>query len=178
MTQAGAGCSVALSATSMSASPAGGNGFSNITAGACCPWSAASNDSWITVTSAPSVLTTAACCSRSPRPQRLCAHRYADHCVADLTVSHRSACTYTLIPEPVDDCQRRQQLDGGAHAKRLHVDCGHQLIYTLTPTTRTMPAAGGTGTFTVGTASGCVWAATTTAPVAPGELRIVAIGGN
>ncbi len=101
--------------------------------------------------------------------------------------------------------------------------------YTLTPTTRTMPAAGGSATFTVGTASGCVWAATTnqtwisvsgsgtasgsvsftvqpnagtssrvgaiaigtqvftvvqnsgsttTAPVAPGGLRIVAIGGN
>jgi hypothetical protein len=34
--------------------------------------------------------------------------------------------------------------------------------YTLTPTSRTHPGGGGSGTITVGTSSGCAWQATTT----------------
>jgi len=100
VTQAGAGCTFGLSATSMSASAAGGNGFSNITAGAGCPWSAASNDSWITVTSAPSgtgngsvLFTVGANPNASARTGTLTIASQT------FTVSQAAAaCTYTLIP--------------------------------------------------------------------------------
>ena len=50
VTQAGAGCTFAISSTSSSVVAAGGTGSTNVTAGVGCPWSAASHDSWITVT--------------------------------------------------------------------------------------------------------------------------------
>ena len=54
VTQAAAGCTFAISANSLSVVAAGGTGSTNVTSGAGCAWTAASNDSWITVTSGAS----------------------------------------------------------------------------------------------------------------------------
>ena len=51
VTQAGVGCTFAISSNSLSAPAAGSTGSTNVTALAGCPWSASSNNSWITVTS-------------------------------------------------------------------------------------------------------------------------------
>ena len=54
VTQAGAGCTFAISSNSVAVVAAGGTGSTNVTAGVGCPWSAASNASWITMTSGAS----------------------------------------------------------------------------------------------------------------------------
>ncbi len=51
---AAAGCSYALSSTSLSAPGSGGSAQVNITAGAGCTWTAVSNSAWITITSGTS----------------------------------------------------------------------------------------------------------------------------
>jgi hypothetical protein len=48
------GCTYALSASSQPMGNAGGNGFVNVSAGAGCSWTAASNAAWVTITSATS----------------------------------------------------------------------------------------------------------------------------
>lgn len=50
VTQAAAPCSYALSPGSVTVPPAGGEGRTNVSAGGGCAWTAASNESWITVT--------------------------------------------------------------------------------------------------------------------------------
>jgi len=50
ISQAGNGCSYSISPTSQSFTPAGGTGSVTVTALAGCAWTAASNNSWITVT--------------------------------------------------------------------------------------------------------------------------------
>ncbi len=51
VTQAAAGCTFAISSNSLSVVAAGDTGSTTVTAGAGCAWTAASNVSWITVTS-------------------------------------------------------------------------------------------------------------------------------
>ncbi len=54
VTQAGIVCTYALSSTALSVPNSGGNGIVNVTSQAVCAWTAASNASWITVTSGAS----------------------------------------------------------------------------------------------------------------------------
>jgi hypothetical protein len=54
VTQAPAGCTFSLSATSQSAPATASTGSTSVTTQNGCPWSARSNDSWITVTGATS----------------------------------------------------------------------------------------------------------------------------
>ena len=49
--QAAAACTFAIAPSSLSVAANGGPGSASITAGAGCPWSSQSNDSWITITS-------------------------------------------------------------------------------------------------------------------------------
>ena len=51
VTQAGVGCTFSTSSNSLSVTAAGGAGSTNVTSPSGCPWSATTNDSWITVTS-------------------------------------------------------------------------------------------------------------------------------
>ena len=51
VTQAGVGCTFTISSNSLSVTAVGGSGSTNVTSPSGCPWSATTNDSWITVTS-------------------------------------------------------------------------------------------------------------------------------
>jgi hypothetical protein len=51
VTQAGVGCTYSISSNALSVAAAGGTGSTDVTSPGGCPWSATSNDSWITVTS-------------------------------------------------------------------------------------------------------------------------------
>ena len=100
VTQAAAGCTFAISSNSLSVVAAGGTGSTNVTSGAGCDWSAASNDSWITVTSGASGS------GNGPVGFSVAANPNTSARTGTLTIATRtftvsqaaSACSYSLTP--------------------------------------------------------------------------------
>ena len=135
VTQAAAGCTFAISSNSLSVVAAGGTGSTNVTSGAGCAWSAASNDSWITVTSGASDS------GNGPVGFNVAANPNTSARTGTLTIATKtftvsqaaSACSYSLTPTSravgsvrrqhdderddgagvrVDGCQQRDRMAG------------------------------------------------------------------
>ena len=100
VTQAAAGCTFAISSNSVSVVAAGGTGSTNVTSGAGCNWSAASNDSWITVTSGASGSGNASIgFSVASNPNTSARTGTLTIATRTFTVSQAaSACSYSLTP--------------------------------------------------------------------------------
>jgi hypothetical protein len=193
--QNAAGCSYSISPTSQTVAAAGGTGSATVTTTAGCSWTAASNASWINITAGGSG-------------------------------SGAGSTTFTVAPS-TSTAQRSGSLTI-AGRQFMVTQSPNTCTYTLTPASRTLTGTGGSGTITVGTSSGCTWAASTnqswitvsgtgtasgsasytvqpnttgttrtgaisigtqvfaviqttgggTAPVPPGGLRIIAVGGS
>ena len=193
--QNAAGCSYSISPTSQTVAAAGGTGSAAVTTTAGCSWTATSNATWINITAGGSG-SGAGSTSFTVAPSTSTAQR-----TGSLTIAGRQF----IVTQSPNTC-----------------------TYTLTPASRTLTGTGGSGTITVGTSSGCAWAASTnqswitvsgngtasgsasytvqpnttganrtgaisigtqvfaviqstgggTAPVPPGGLRIIAVGGS
>ena len=100
LTQAAAGCTFAISSNSLSVVAAGGTGSTNVTSGAGCAWSAASNDNWITVTSGASGTANGSVgFSVAANPSTSARTGTLTIATRTFTVSQAaSACSYSLTP--------------------------------------------------------------------------------
>ncbi len=100
VTQAGVGCTFTISSNSLSVPAAGGAGSTNVTSPAGCPWSAAANDNWITVTSG------ASSSGNGSAGFSVAANPNASARTGTLTIASQTftvtqaaaACTFTLTP--------------------------------------------------------------------------------
>ena len=213
VTQAGVGCTFTMSSNSLSVTAAGGTGSTNVTAPAGCPWSAAANDTWITVTSGGSgsgngsagfsvaanpnasartgtltiasqtftVSQAAAACTYTltPTSQPMsngggsgstsvtapngCAWTAANNAAAWLTITGgatgngNGTVTYTALSNPNAQPRSGTLTIGGQTftVNQAAATCD----YTLTPTSQTILATGGTGSSGVTALAGCAWTA-------------------
>ena len=128
VTQNAASCAFTVSPTTMQAPFAGANGSATVTTSDGCAWTAATNTSWITVTSGAEG-TTSGEVNFTVAPSTATSQR-----LGSLTIAGRSFAV---------------------------TQAGNTCSYVLTPANRTIGGEGGTGSITVGTASGCPWTATT-----------------
>ena len=126
VTQAGAACTFAISSNSLSVAAAGGTGSTNVTSSTGCPWSAGSNNAWITVTSG------ATGSGNGSMGFSVAANTATIGRTGTLTVAGQ---TFTV--------------------NQAAAAC----TFTLTPTVRTVVAAGGTASTSVAAGSGCAWTA-------------------
>ncbi|MEN3332958.1 MAG: hypothetical protein V7641_2323 [Blastocatellia bacterium] len=122
-------CSGTLSPTSHVFPASGGDGSVSVTAPAGCNWTAASDVSWITLTSASSASGSA---------------MVTFEVRENATGSARSG-TVTIGGQSFTAMQ-----DSGL---------GDNCDYTISPTAQSFPAAGGNGTLNVANAEGCAWQA-------------------
>jgi hypothetical protein len=106
---------------------AGANGSATVTTSNGCAWTAASNTSWITVTSGAEG-TASGQVNFTVAPSMAASQR-----IGTLTIAGRSL----VVTQAANTCS-----------------------YVLTPANRMIGGEGGTGSITVGTASGCPWTAT------------------
>ena len=193
VTQNTSTCAFTVSPTSQTVPAAGGNGSATVATTTGCAWTATTSAAWITVT-------------------------------GGATGSGNGSATFTVAPSTFSTQRTGLLTIAGRTFTVTQTAC----TYTLTPGSRTHTGAGGPGTITVGTSSGCAWQATTTqswisvsgngtasgsvsytvqpntssssrtgsisigtqvfsvvqsagggtAPVSPGGLRIIAIGGS
>ncbi|HLF82609.1 MAG TPA: choice-of-anchor V domain-containing protein [Blastocatellia bacterium] len=126
-------CSYSLSSPSGFFSMSGGAGKVNLTTGAGCDWAAASDTSWITLTSSGNG-TGSDTVTFEVRENFTSSARSGTLIIADLT--------YTVVQ------------DGGL---------GEGCNYVISPTAVVYPPGGGSGTINVFAASGCAWQAATNA---------------
>src|ERR1700685_3290699 len=124
-----ASCSFAMSPSNFSISPSGGTSSFSLATGAGCPWSAVSQEAWLTITSGTSGTSSGTVSfSVAPNPAafpRTATIQAGNGLVsATFTVNQVGACSYSLSSQ----------------------------LVVLSP-------GGGTGTVTVNTQTGCVWSA-------------------
>jgi WD40 repeat protein len=126
-------CSGTLSPTSHVFSASGGDGSVSVNAPAGCNWTATSDVSWITLTSASSASGSALVTFE----------------VRGNTTGSARTGTVTIAGQTFTAMQ-----DSGA---------GDNCDYTISPTAQSFPAAGGSGTVNIAAAEGCAWQAVSNA---------------
>lgn len=135
ITQAGVACTYALNPTAASIGAGGGNGQFTVTTQGGCAWSVTGGADWVTVT-AP----------------------------AGGSGSGTGDVTYTVQANP-DATPRTATLNAGGQAYTIsQAAAAAPCTYTLNPASGSFESAAAGGTFTVTTAAGCAWTATTADP--------------
>jgi len=212
--QSGASCTYTLTPTSQTVLATGGTGSVGVTSIAGCAWTAASSNTWLTISAGASgngdgLVTFSAAANTSTQQrtgtltiagQTFTVNQNAAGCSYSIspasqsvpmaggnvstTVTTTAGCNWTTVSNVPWITVTAGASGSGSGQARFTIApststaqrTGSLLIagrtfmvtqaantcsYLLTPASRTLTGAGGSGTFTVGTASGCVWVAAT-----------------
>ena len=182
------GCSYSLSTTSENIPAGGGNGSVGVSAAAGCPWTAASNASWLTIANPSSGTGNGSVnfsASANSGPARTATLTIAGH---SFTVNQASGCTYSVSPTTLNVTaaagQSRVDITAGANCT-WNTSSGASWItisgngsgvgngaVDLSVAANTGPARNGAATIaginvTVNQASGCTFQLSTTSVTVP-----------
>ena len=170
VTQSGAGCTFAISSTSLSAPAAGGTASTNVTAGTGCPWSAASNNTWLSVTSGANGSGNGTVSLRATaNPNTWGRSGTLTIATHTFTVSQAgSACTYSLNPTS-------RNIGSTAASTTTGVTTGAGCVWTAVSNATGWLRISGNAT---GTGSGTVSLTATANTTAQARVGTVAISGQ